>query len=116
MNLEQPNTGISNSDVAWLGRLVTKVETSVDKLGERIEALQRTMAQDMRDMRDGFRAEVDRVENRVTAMEVEIAKLRQIAAAAVAVAGVCLAGLGAIAVPRLWGNAPTPPTVHTPAK
>lgn len=108
-----PNTGIGNSDIAWLGRLVTKVEGTLEKLTDRIDQLktsQESMRQaitiDQQQMRDAFRSEVHAVDCRVDKVEQELVRLRVIASAAVAIAMVITVGLGAIAVPRLFGDRP----------
>lgn len=105
------NTGVGSSDVAWLGRLVTKVESSIDKLTDKIdqlkgsqEAMRQTIAVDQDKMREAFRAQVQSVDDRVDHLERELVRLRLIASATIAVAMVLVAGLGSIAVPRMFGN------------
>lgn len=109
------NTGVGSSDVAWLGRLVTKVESSIDKLTDRIdqlkgsqEAMRQTIAVDQDKMREAFREQVKNVDDRVDSLERELVRLRLIASATIAVAMIIIAGLGSIAVPRMFGDRPVP--------
>lgn len=107
----EPNTGIGSSDAAWLGRLVTKVEITIEKLGDKIDqlrdsqdAMKQTIAVDQERMREAFRSQVHDVDCRVDSLEKELVRLKLIASAAVAVAMVFVVGLGAIAVPRMFGD------------
>lgn len=107
------NTGVGSADVAWLGRLVTKVENSIDKLTDKIdqlkgsqEAMRQAIAVDQDKMREAFRLQVQSVDDRVDHLERELVRLRLIASATIAVAMVIIAGLGSIAVPRMFGNQP----------
>lgn len=124
----EENTKPSARDIAWLEKLMERVAGNVDKLndrigglekglGDRISGLEKAVANDMQQMREGFRAQVvateEKMERRIATLEIESAKLRQIAGATIAVALVCLSGLGVIAVPRLFGDRTVPPAVQT---
>ncbi|MBL1177833.1 hypothetical protein [Pantanalinema sp. GBBB05] len=111
--VNEVNTGVGSADVAWLGRLVTKVENSIDKLTDKIdqlkgsqEAMRQAIAVDQDKMREAFRQQVNEVDQRVDHLERELVRLRLIASATVAIAMIVTAGLGAIAVPRMFGDRP----------
>lgn len=100
----EPNTGTGSSDIAWIGRLITKVELSVDKLADRVDQMRQAIAVDQERMRDAFRTQVSEVDSRVDHLEKELVRLKLIASAATAIAMVFVVGLGAIAVPRMFGD------------
>ncbi|MBL1179450.1 hypothetical protein [Pantanalinema sp. GBBB05] len=100
----EPNTGTGSSDIAWIGRLITKVELSVDKLADRVDQMRQAIAVDQERMRDAFRSQVSEVDSRVDHLEKELVRLKLIASAATAIAMVFVVGLGAIAVPRMFGD------------
>lgn len=103
----EPNTGTGQPEIAWIGRLVTKVEMSVDKLADKVDQMRQAIAVDQERMRDAFRTQVHDVDNRVDSLERELVRLKMIASIGTAIAMVVLVGLGAIAVPRMFGNHPT---------
>lgn len=67
------NTASGSSETAWLGRFVARVENSVDKLADRLASIERAISSDMKEMREGFRAEVHKNRNE---MNGAIAKLQ----------------------------------------
>lgn len=104
---------IGSANAAWLGRLISRVETSVDKLASKIEGLEGAIATDMRDLREGFRREVNEVETRVNSVEHRLAQLEVSNKILAAIGGAALVGLIAIGVPKIWGSHSTPPAPQT---
>jgi|GEM_PF-5850306 len=111
-NQDEVNSSIGSAETAWLGRLITRVEGSVDKLADRIQGLEKAIDQDMKDMREGFRREVAEVDNRVARLETRLAQLDVTNKIIASLGAAALVGLVAIAITRVF-NPPSPVPVPT---
>lgn len=101
-NADIENSAIGSANAAWLGRLITRVETSVDRLADKVEGLESAIATDMKDMREGFRREVGEVESRLSVAERRIAQLDVANRILAAIGGAILVGLIALALPKMF--------------
>ncbi|MBF2025617.1 MAG: hypothetical protein IGS48_02460 [Oscillatoriales cyanobacterium C42_A2020_001] len=108
-NQDEVNSAIGSAETAWLGRLITRVEGSVDKLADRIQGLEKAIDQDMKDMREGFRREVAEVDNRVARLETRLAQLDVTNKIIASLGAAALVGLVAIAITRVFN-----PPSHSP--
>lgn len=111
-NVEPPNTGSGDPGIAWLGRMILKSEATIDKLADRIEGLREAIANDMKDMREGFHREVETVENRVSELNDRIIRLEQANKILAILGTACLIGFVGLAIPKLFGPAQQPPAVE----
>ncbi len=109
-NADIENSAIGSANAAWLGRLITRVETSVDRLADKVEGLESAIAVDMKDLREGFRREVNEVESRLAVAERRIAQLDVSNRILAAVGGAILVGLIALALPKLFAPHIVEPT------
>lgn len=118
--MTEDNTSAGNNDAAWLGRLITKLENSVDKLGDRIGGVERALSQDMIGMREGFRAEVHKargemqaiaaqLEDRIDDLEKANTQLQVTNKILQVIGGALLVGVLALAVTRIYN-----PPAHVP--
>lgn len=115
MPLPDENSAIGSHNAAWLGRLITRVESSVDKLADRIEGLETAIASDMKDMREGFRRQVSDVEARVNLVETRLAQVDMVNKILAAIGGAMLVGFVTMGMPRIWGQQQGP-TQSQPAQ
>lgn len=97
---------VSSSDAAWLGRLIARVEGSLDKLADKVSGLEQAISADMKDMREGHRREIQELENRVSVAEARLAQMDVFVKILSAIGGAALVVMVGIMLPNMLKATP----------